>query len=50
MKDKGHNYPDLKLPMLHLTQILDTAISDRDELKSVQKKKKQKIILVNNDL
>lgn len=49
MKDKGHNYPDLKLLMLHLTQVLDTAISDRDELKSLQKKETKKITLESND-
>lgn len=42
MKDKGQNNPDLKMLKLHLTQILDTAISDTDELKSLQKRETEK--------
>lgn len=42
MKDKEHNCSDLKLLMLHLTQVLDAAVSDIDELKSLQKKRNKK--------
>ena len=42
MEDKGHNYPDLKLLRFHLMQVLDTAISDIDKLKSVQKRETKK--------
>lgn len=41
MTDKEHNCSDLKLLMLHLTQVLD-AVSDIDELKSLQKKRNKK--------
>lgn len=42
MEDKGQNYPDLKLLSLHLMQVLDTAISDIDKLKNLQKRETEK--------